>query len=60
MSVTVNVQKGIAEVYLDHPPVNALDSAGWSRLAETITTSSDDGEPDARQLPGWGLSLVRK
>ena len=47
MSVTVNVQKGIAEVYLDHPPVNALDSAGWSRLAETITTL---GKDDAVQV----------
>jgi enoyl-CoA hydratase len=38
MSVTCSVEKGIAEVYLDHPPVNALDSAGWSKLAETITS----------------------
>ncbi len=47
MSVTVNVQKGIAEVFLDHPPVNALDSAGWFRLAETITTL---GKDDAVQV----------
>ena len=23
---------------LDHPPVNALDSAGWAKLAETIAS----------------------
>jgi enoyl-CoA hydratase len=44
MSVTVSVEKGVAEVYLDHPPVNALDSAGWARLAETITSVGNDGE----------------
>ena len=42
MSVTVSVEKGVAEVYLDHPPVNALDSAGWARLAETITSVGND------------------
>jgi enoyl-CoA hydratase len=28
---------GIAEVVIDHPPVNALDVAGWFRLAEKVT-----------------------
>ena len=32
----------IAEVVLDHPPVNALDSAGWEHLAATITKLGDD------------------
>jgi enoyl-CoA hydratase len=27
----------VAEVVLDHPPVNAFDSAGWEHLAATIT-----------------------
>ncbi len=36
MSIKTNVADGIAEVILDHPPVNALDSAGWFQLAETI------------------------
>jgi enoyl-CoA hydratase len=44
MSVTCSVEKGIAEVYLDHPPVNALDSAGWSKLAETITSLGKNDE----------------
>jgi len=32
----------VAEVVLDHPPVNALDSAGWEHLAATITKLGDD------------------
>ena len=38
MSVSVVIEKGVAEVYIDHPPVNAPDSAGWNKIAETITT----------------------
>ncbi len=30
------VERGIAEVVLDHPPVNALDSKGWAQLAERV------------------------
>jgi len=37
MSVSVVIEKGVAEVYIDHPPVNAPDSAGWNKIAETIT-----------------------
>jgi len=36
MSIKTTIANGIAEVILDHPPVNALDSAGWFHLAETI------------------------
>jgi len=32
----------VAEVVLDHPPVNALDSAGWEHLAATITALGAD------------------
>jgi enoyl-CoA hydratase len=32
----------IAEVVLDHPPVNALDSAGWHHLAKTVTALAND------------------
>ncbi len=42
MSLTHTVGKGIAEVYLDHPPVNAPDSAGWFELAERITALGND------------------
>ncbi len=34
MSVDVNVKKGIAEVLLNKPPVNAFDSKEWAQLAE--------------------------
>ena len=27
---------GIAEVVIDHPPVNALDVAGWFELADAL------------------------
>jgi len=30
---------GIAEVIIDHPPVNALDVAGWFGLAEAVTAA---------------------
>jgi enoyl-CoA hydratase len=33
----VSVEKGVAELILDHPPVNAFDSAGWAHLAEVVT-----------------------
>jgi enoyl-CoA hydratase len=36
------VKEGIAEVLLDHPPVNALDSAGWNLLAQTIQALGRD------------------
>ena len=31
------IRPGIAEVVIDHPPVNALDVAGWFDLAEAVT-----------------------
>jgi len=36
MSIEVHWQDGIAEVVLNHPPVNALDSRGWFELADTM------------------------
>ncbi len=42
MYVNVAVEKGIAEVCLDHPPVNALPSAGWRKLAEIFEGFADD------------------
>jgi enoyl-CoA hydratase len=44
MSVRFRVEGGIAEVMLDHPPVNALDSTGWEKLAETIVSLGGDEE----------------
>jgi enoyl-CoA hydratase len=36
------IENRVAEVLLDHPPVNALDSAGWRHLAQTLTTLGAD------------------
>jgi enoyl-CoA hydratase len=33
---------GVAEVVVDHPPVNALDVAGWFELARIIRQMGDD------------------
>jgi enoyl-CoA hydratase len=33
---------GVAEVVVDHPPVNALPAAGWFALAETFARLGDD------------------
>jgi enoyl-CoA hydratase len=42
MHVDVSVKDGIAEVVLNHPPVNALPAAGWSQLAETVASLGRD------------------
>jgi enoyl-CoA hydratase len=34
--IRTTVEGRIAEVLLDHPPVNAFDSAGWREIARTI------------------------
>jgi enoyl-CoA hydratase len=44
MSVSVVIEKGVAEVTIDHPPVNAPDSAGWNKIAETITALGKDDD----------------
>ena len=35
----VQEHDGVAEVVIDHPPVNALDVAGWFDLADTLTAA---------------------
>ncbi len=42
MSLRTNVADRIAEVLLDHPPVNAFDSAGWQKIAKTFTDLGND------------------
>jgi enoyl-CoA hydratase len=37
-------ERGIAEVVVDVPPVNALTVAGWFELADTVTTAGHDPE----------------
>ncbi len=38
----VQVEDGIAEVVIDRPPVNALDSAGWEELARILRELPED------------------
>jgi len=42
MYLDVNVKDGIAELVLNHPPVNALPAAGWSHLAEVVGSLGRD------------------
>ncbi len=42
MSVSVRNEKGVAEVRIDHPPVNAPDSTGWFKIADTIASLGTD------------------
>ena len=45
MYLTTNIdENGVAELVLDHPPVNAFDSKGWTHLAERITALGADPE----------------
>ena len=46
MSIGIQIHSRIAEVVIDHPPVNALDSAGWNELARVITAAGSN--PDVR------------
>ncbi|MCZ7530811.1 MAG: enoyl-CoA hydratase family protein [Acidimicrobiia bacterium] len=48
MGISSSVDAGIAEVVVDHPPVNALDVAGWFELADTVTALGRD--PEVRVL----------
>jgi enoyl-CoA hydratase len=36
MPIHTNIGDHIGEIVLDHPPVNALDSAGWNELARVV------------------------
>jgi enoyl-CoA hydratase len=42
VSFDSRVSDGIAEVVLNHPPVNALDSRGWNELARCIAAHGQD------------------
>jgi len=36
MAIETTVADGVAELVIDNPPVNALDSAGWAELARRV------------------------
>jgi enoyl-CoA hydratase len=46
MPIRTEIRARIAEVVIDHPPVNALDSLGWNELARIITAAG--GNPEVR------------
>jgi enoyl-CoA hydratase len=46
MPVRTNISERIGEIVLDHPPVNALDSAGWNELPTIIEETARN--PDVR------------
>jgi enoyl-CoA hydratase/carnithine racemase len=42
MGISREITGGIAEIVIDVPPVNALDSKAWFELADLITGAGDD------------------
>src|SRR5579871_55947 len=42
MGTTYTVSEGVAEVVMDHPPVNALKVRAWFELAEMVTALGHD------------------
>src|SRR5579862_5567338 len=48
MGTSHTVSDGVAEVVMDHPPVNALTVRGWFELAEIVTALGHD--PAVRAL----------
>lgn len=51
MGFTVGIEDGIAEVVMEHPPVNALTVAGWYELADVVTATGRE--------PGVGALVLR-
>ncbi|TNF07533.1 MAG: enoyl-CoA hydratase, partial [Pseudomonadales bacterium] len=41
---TTRVDKGVAELVIDKPPVNALDSHEWQALADTLNILGADSQ----------------
>lgn len=46
--IHLSVKNHIAEIVIDHAPVNALDSAGWFQLARTVEAANEN--PDTRVI----------
>ncbi len=51
---TTTIENGIAEMILDHPPVNAFDSAGWYAIAREIDALGAKDEVRAIIIAGEG------
>ena len=39
MAIRTHVESGVAELVIENPPVNALDSTGWRALADAVAAS---------------------
>ncbi len=50
----IEITEGVAELVIDHPPVNALDSAGWHALAAAIDDLGTDPAVRVILLRGEG------
>ena len=48
MPISTQVDQGIAHLVMDHPPVNAFDSAGWAEIAASVHRLGND--PSANVL----------
>ena len=61
MGFSVTVTEGVAEVVMDHPPVNALTVAGWFELADLLTQTGRNPEVGALVLRaegrGWNAGV---
>ncbi len=44
MPTKITIENHVAEVLLDHPPVNAFDSAGWLQLAKDIRALGENDD----------------
>jgi enoyl-CoA hydratase len=51
---TTTITAGIAEMVLDHPPVNAFDSAGWFAIAREIDALGDNDQVRVIVIGGQG------
>src|SRR5690554_1973902 len=58
MGTSVVIEDGIAEVVMDHPPVNALTVAGWFEVAEKLDDLSkrDDVKVVILRAEGRGFN----
>ncbi|MEN3307988.1 MAG: enoyl-CoA hydratase [Micromonosporaceae bacterium] len=54
MITTTRGDGGVAEVVMDHPPVNALPAAGWFALAEALVAAGADATVRAVVLRAEG------
>ncbi len=63
MGFTVTTTGGVAELVMDHPPVNALTVAGWFELAEhpknrKFGHHQMGGRQALRAPQAWGKATV--